>query len=1199
MPNYVISSPTPSNFTIESSPPLEINIENHSGERGVDGEDTAKSAVTVGLAGSNADYIVDGNNNFATQLVAARAEAVSSGYRFVHILPGEFELSSQVQFDDNRVRIKGSGKNVTVIKRTATNSSTTMYIGNSTGTSLRENVVIEDITFDYNSSGSGFLLGISWCKNVEMRRCSFKNPSTTAKSLLLMGKFSNGSAEYEARNFLVEDCDFDFGGIEYAWEGIGLIYARDVRFVNCTLKDKPVTPALLNYQSELVQIVNSSVVDAWVSESGLSPTIISSCVFTNAYVKYWGSNHDLNTNNLYWGVGDTTGKTIGIKIQGNRYVEGGSENPYYMGSGDFTLPYNWECEGIEISHNKFINCSTNAISGTVDVDGDSSVLAVKSVDITNNEFDNTARSAINIAGRIINISGNTFKNSNVLTGASSAYHIRVSGEYVRIDNNHFSSSDDILYDIAFDLDSYTDYYSEMGVWLGHNKFSDVSRNTVADMVFYDGVGYVRTPTSGVKVNRQGNQRIFRPKDFGAIGDGETDNSEAYSRMYEAIYANNGGEIEEDIGQYVFEDAIYIRNNKNEGNPQQPPVIISGLSNFNGEWQNIPLTGTVYIMKYTGDDDKHYAKFNTYGTGYLRVKGVTFTSNRPSDVSDDGDNYRMFFAGMTTVFMSECQFYGNKFNNLNTVVQDAIHLGYPGLDGIFGLSDTVDGIGNKMNFQGYGSHYRDIQFHKIRRIISFGNDCNAVRVTNMTTSRSCGTDDLVHGAPFYFYAADRHGASGNIIDGGTIEIKGYPYMAQLGEPVWTPEEYQPEPYAPTATLQQMGDADYTASAWSTHDAIFLEIGKSGDTTATLTATRTLTLPACSGNGGKIFLMKRIDDGCAPVISDSPYGGGAGLIEIATHGSDTIEWATITPTTLGEGTMNRQSRLLALQVNDDENGYIQIDARSGTYKYNTFRDVGCYDDDGLTRGFVYFSHSASNNFVIGGFMSGQVGTYTRDPADEYGFGADSGIYGLLSGEGRGNSNQCISYNSYFPTTFTNDVKFATAIIRTVSTTSDEDTNGTNLDINTGTGSNAVRITASSLVLISGDSTPTTVSTWVVSETTGLTITGKVRIYTLHKGPTSINATSSISIDFGTYNYVKVALPVNVTTVTYTEPTGDCDLTLKLEQTSGGSHTFVFPINSVFPGGVAPTLSTTNGAEDLFMGHYDISKNKYYWMPYLDMK
>lgn len=82
---------------------------------------------------------------------------------------------------------------------------------------------------------------------------------------------------------------------------------------------------------------------------------------------------------------------------------------------------------------------------------------------------------------------------------------------------------------------------------------------------------------------------------------------------------------------------------------------------------------------------------------------------------------------------------------------------------------------------------------------------------------------------------------------------------------------------------------------------------------------------------------------------------------------------------------------------------------------------------------------------------------------------------------------------------------------------------------------------------------------------------------------NSGTSDNIDWTVGNKQKSTLTGNVT-FTFTEPNGPCNLILKLVQDGTGSRTVTWPADVLWPGGTAPTLTTTASAVDIVSFYYD---------------
>lgn len=82
---------------------------------------------------------------------------------------------------------------------------------------------------------------------------------------------------------------------------------------------------------------------------------------------------------------------------------------------------------------------------------------------------------------------------------------------------------------------------------------------------------------------------------------------------------------------------------------------------------------------------------------------------------------------------------------------------------------------------------------------------------------------------------------------------------------------------------------------------------------------------------------------------------------------------------------------------------------------------------------------------------------------------------------------------------------------------------------------------------------------------------------------NSGASATIDYTTGNKQKITLTDNAT-LSFTAPGGACNLILKLVQDGTGSRTVTWPAAVIWPGGSAPTLTTTAGATDMISFYYD---------------
>lgn len=460
-----------------------------------------KTSITVGY--TDADYIVDSTSPINVQVSAAVDQALVTG-QVVEILSGEFEWFAQVTKDASGVRIKGQGQGKTIIKRSSTgmnNSNTMLYIGNSPGPDVRSNIYMEGITWDNNNTGSGFGVGISWCKNVYVRDCAFINPSANYKAVLLLGKFSGGDNpdNWEARDIVVDGCYFDFNGVSTGWEGIGLIFGRNIIMNNCTFRNKKGAAGLLCYNSEQLTVSNCYFWKYSTSIGGRGTTILSTNKYEDTSVLLWEAHNTLITGNTFQATDDaaTLGYSVGINMQGGYMSAGGGETPWYI-----TPPYTFTLENVVITNNEFIRGNAAAASATVIPDEDQTVLSVNDLIFSGNKVYKSSREGINLAANYLTVTDNHFIDNNQLTGSSSATHARLSAKVLILEGNTFVTNDGkINDDVRIDNVSYA---AQLGSAMTAKIHNNSMSGTINPIQFYTGSGYQTTPTAGVTLEATNN-----------------------------------------------------------------------------------------------------------------------------------------------------------------------------------------------------------------------------------------------------------------------------------------------------------------------------------------------------------------------------------------------------------------------------------------------------------------------------------------------------------------------------------------------------------------------------------------------------------------------------------------------------------------------------------------------------------------------
>jgi hypothetical protein len=67
----------------------------------------------------------------------------------------------------------------------------------------------------------------------------------------------------------------------------------------------------------------------------------------------------------------------------------------------------------------------------------------------------------------------------------------------------------------------------------------------------------------------------------------------------------------------------------------------------------------------------------------------------------------------------------------------------------------------------------------------------------------------------------------------------------------------------------------------------------------------------------------------------------------------------------------------------------------------------------------------------------------------------------------------------------------------------------------------------------------------------------------------------------------MTVSITTLTLTNPVAGAFYLFEIKQTGAGSFTVTWPADFEWPGGIAPTLTTTTGKTDIISVYYNGTK------------
>ena len=247
--------------------------------------------------------------------------------------------------------------------------------------------------------------------------------------------------------------------------------------------------------------------------------------------------------------------------------------------------------------------------------------------------------------------------------------------------------------------------------------------------------------------------VFDVLDYGAVGDGVTDDTAAIQAALDAALAA-GGTMFLPAGIYRCNSALIFGNTAG----YQKPVRIIGAG-----MTHDPASGggTILDLRYTGGG-QNLPKIQTRGLGLLALEGLTLW--------DGGSSSNPFLkTTRTTLHARGCAFIGNPAKSTITCDQDAILLGGTGAQ----ADDTLDSW-----FQGYGTIIEACQFHRIRRAVYGRAMANSVIVRGNRIWTTCGTD-LAAGAAIEFDpGGGANFARQNVIVENLIEVVGYIHGVKL-------------------------------------------------------------------------------------------------------------------------------------------------------------------------------------------------------------------------------------------------------------------------------------------------------------------------------------------------------------------------------------------------------------------------------------
>lgn len=266
----------------------------------------------------------------------------------------------------------------------------------------------------------------------------------------------------------------------------------------------------------------------------------------------------------------------------------------------------------------------------------------------------------------------------------------------------------------------------------------------------DAIRYYPPPVPGPQ-GPPGTAPFLKVTDYGATGDGSTDDSTAVLDTITAVTAAGGGTVFFPAGTYRIDSQIVFANNGATPAHQKPIKLLGEGASMSGEGGPI-YGGTVLDLRYAGT----IGKIKTLALGLLEIEGMTLTDTV-------GGSLPFVYTTNTTLHIRHTAFIGTK--TATNCDQDAIVLG--------GTSTVYGGLDPDGGFQGYGTVIADNYADHIRRFVYLRTSANAVQIRDNTIWTNSGSN-LAGGAAIELLGVGSGYSVGNVIAGNLIEVGNYPY-----------------------------------------------------------------------------------------------------------------------------------------------------------------------------------------------------------------------------------------------------------------------------------------------------------------------------------------------------------------------------------------------------------------------------------------
>ncbi len=239
-------------------------------------------------------------------------------------------------------------------------------------------------------------------------------------------------------------------------------------------------------------------------------------------------------------------------------------------------------------------------------------------------------------------------------------------------------------------------------------------------------------------------------EFGATGDGVTDDSDAIIAAIAAASASGGGTVSFPAGTYYISQQLLLPHDATAPVPRQKSVRLTGAGG-GINWDTITSpTAVILDLRYQGSSGN--GKIESRGQGAFRIDGLTLVDGGSSNATP------FIHVTNTTTTVEGCNFYGSGHAS-----QDAIVLG--------GASATAGG-GVDDAFAGYGTVINSNVFCNLNRGVYGRVFAGSVTVSNNVWNNATGT-----------VAIESDGGAGGLTGGWTvtgniIEMDQYTYGVKL-------------------------------------------------------------------------------------------------------------------------------------------------------------------------------------------------------------------------------------------------------------------------------------------------------------------------------------------------------------------------------------------------------------------------------------